>query len=96
MDAREELLRFGRVSLDPNKHVRDERAFWANVRKQMRTMRHRDIREEEEVKRLLSQPAPPRRRKRRGPYILKVAKWIGIFLVLFWCLTLVLRSGVIR
>lgn len=89
MDAREETRRFGYCTLDPAKHVKDEQVFLADIRKQKRLMKHRDIREEEEVKKLFSyKPARRPSFKTTLAMILPILLVTGVCLYLAWRLFL--------
>jgi hypothetical protein len=81
MDAREEMRRFGHCSTDPAKHVKDEEAFWAGVRKGLRLMRHRDIREEVAFKKQFPQTVV-----RRPSLMSHLVRLLPILLVLAVCM----------
>lgn len=93
MDAREESWRFGRCSLDPAKHVKDEEAFWAGVRKQRRLIRHSDIREEKKVVAMFSyKPARRRSFTQNLKFLLPILLVMALCVVLAWRLVVLLPN----
>lgn len=90
MDAREEMRRFGHCTTDPAKHVRQEEAFWAGVRKGLRLMRHRDIREEVAFNKQFPQTVV-----RRPSFMSHLVRLLPVLLVLALCLVLVWRVSML-
>ncbi len=90
MDAKEEMRRFGFCTLDPVKHVKDEEAYWAGIRKQLRVMRHNDIRAEVEFIRTFSRK-PTRRRSLKS----SLALLLPVLLVAAACVVAAWRLSVL-
>lgn len=90
MNAKEEMRRFGYVTTDPVKHVKDEEVFWAGVRKGLRLMRHRDIREEVAFNKQF-----PKAVVRRPSLISHLVRLLPVILALGLCLGLVWRVSMI-
>lgn len=90
MNAREEMRRFGYVTTDPAKHVKDKSAFWAEVRRGLRLMRHRDIREE-----IAFNKRFPKVVVRRLSIMSHLVRLLPILLALGLCLVLVWRVSMI-
>ena len=93
MDAREESWRFGYCTLVPAKHVKDEEAFWAGIRKQRRLMWHSDIREENKVVAMLSyKPAHRHSFMQNLKFLLPILLVMALCVVLAWRLSLLLPN----
>lgn len=90
MDAKEEMRRFGYCTLDPAKHVKDEEAFWAGIRKQRRLMRHNDIRSEVEFNATFS-----RKPARRYSFRSNLALLLPVLLVAVACVVAAWRLSVL-
>ncbi len=79
--------------MDPAKHVKDEEAFWAGIRKQRRLMRHSDIREENKVVAMLSyKPARRHSFMQNLKFLLPILLVMALCVVSAWRLSLLVPN----